>query len=68
MQAAGGTVDDVVMIRMYTTDMRHQPAIWRARAEVFKRSMPCSTLLCVHSLFTPDLVIEVDAVGYIRST
>ena len=39
MEAAGGTVDDVVKINMYTTDMRHQPDIWKARSENLQRRL-----------------------------
>ena len=66
MEAAGGTVDDVVKIVMYTTDMRHQPDIWKARAEVFSGDFPTSTLVCVAALFKPELLIEIEAVGYIE--
>ena len=65
MEAAGGTVDDVVKVVMYTTDMRHQPDIWKARRETFSGDFPTSTLICVAALFSPDLLVEVEAVGYI---
>ena len=53
MEAAGGTVDDVVKVVMYTTDMRHQPDIWKARRETFSGDFPTSTLICVTALFSP---------------
>jgi len=65
MEAAGGTVDDVVKVVMYTTDMRHQPGIWKARREVFSGDFPTSTLICISALFSPALLVEVEAVGYI---
>lgn len=65
MEAAGGKMDDVMTITVYTTDMRHQPAFWKARAEFFKGDFPCSTLVCVHSLFFPELLVEVSATGVI---
>ena len=67
MAAAGGKIDDVVTITAFTTDMRHQPAFWRARAEAFSGDFPCSTLVCVHSLFHPELVIEVNATAVLGS-
>lgn len=66
MEAAGGTIDDVMKIVMYTTDMRHQPDIWKARAEFFSGDFPTSTLVEVASLFKPEFVIEIDALGYIE--
>ena len=66
MEAAGGTIDDVMKIVMYTTDMRYQPDIWKARAEYFSGDFPTSTLVEVASLFKPEFVIEIDALGYIE--
>ncbi len=65
MEAAGGSVDDVVKLTMYTTDIRFQPAIWKARREVFAGDFPASTLVGVASLFDPDNLVEVEAIGYI---
>jgi enamine deaminase RidA (YjgF/YER057c/UK114 family) len=66
MEASGGDVSDEASITMFTVDMRHQPGIWKARAEVFGKTIPTSTLLCVHSLFVPGLLVEVQAVGCLR--
>ena len=65
MEAAGGTIDDIAKITMFTTDMRHQPDIWRARREFFTGEFPCSTLVGVSHLFKPEAVIEIEAVGVI---
>ena len=65
MEASGGTVDDVVKVVMYTTDMRHQPEIWKARREVFSGDFPTSTLICISALFSPAYLVEIEAVGYI---
>ena len=68
MEAAGGRMDDVVKITMFTTDMRHQPDIWKARREFFAGDFPCSTLVCVSQLFLPELLIEIEAVGFLGSS
>ena len=65
MEAAGGMVNDVVKINMYTTDMRYQPDIWKARSETFSGDFPTSTLLAIAQLFSPDLLVEIEAIGYI---
>ena len=65
MEASGGTIDDVMTMTVYTTDMRYQPDFWKARSEFFSGDFPCSTLVCVHSLFLPQLLIEVSATGVI---
>ena len=68
MEAAGGKMNDVTTITVFTTDMRHQPAFWKARSEFFSGDFPCSTLVCVHSLFLPELLIEINAIGVIGSS
>ena len=68
MEAAGGQIDDIVRITVFTTDIRHQPQFWKARKEFFHGDFPCSTLVCVSSLFLPELLIEIEATGIIGST
>ena len=67
MEAAGGKIDDIVRITVFTTDIRHQPQFWKARKEFFSGDFPCSTLVCVSSLFLPELLVEVEATGIIGS-
>jgi 2-iminobutanoate/2-iminopropanoate deaminase len=67
MEAAGGKIDDVVQITVFTTDIRYQPEFWRARKEFFTGDFPCSTLVCVSSLFLPEFLIEIEATGIIGS-
>ena len=50
---------------MYTTDIRHQPAIWKARTETFSGDFPTSTLLAINQLFSPELLVEIEPIGYI---
>lgn len=63
MEAAGGKMDDVVKVTVFTTDMRYQPPIWKARQEFFTGDFPCSTLVCVSPLFLPELLIETVGSG-----
>ena len=68
MEAAGGEMDDIVRITVFTTDMRHQPQFWKARKEFFRGDFPCSTLVAVSALFLPELLIEIEATGIIGSS
>jgi 2-iminobutanoate/2-iminopropanoate deaminase len=67
MEAAGGRMDDIVRITVFVTDIRHQPQFWRARKEFFSGDFPASTLVCVSSLFLPELLIEINAEAVIGS-
>lgn len=68
VEKAGGVVDDIVKVTIYVTDMRYQPDIWKARKDVFNGDFPCSTLVCVSSLFLPELVVEIDAIAFVGSS
>ena len=65
MEAARRQDERHRQITMFTTDMRYQPDIWRARREFFTGDFPCSTLVCVSHLFKPEAVIEIEAIGVI---
>lgn len=65
MEAAGGKMNDIVKITVFLSDMRHQPAVWKARREFFTGAFPCSTLVAVAALFLPQLLVEIEAVGFI---
>jgi enamine deaminase RidA (YjgF/YER057c/UK114 family) len=61
MEAAGGTLDDIVSIVVYTTDIRQFKEIVGARMEVFKNKLPTSTIVEVNHLADPGLLIEFQA-------
>ena len=63
VEAAGASLADVVKITVYLTDVTQRAAFGRARAECFAEPRPCSTLIGVNALVSPDLLVEVDAVA-----
>lgn len=68
LEAAGGGIDDMVHMTVFVTDMRYQPAFWRARKEFFTGDFPCSTLVQVSALFLPELLVEVEGQAVIGSS
>lgn len=63
---AGGTVEDIVKITVFTTDIAHRPAIAAARDAVFPHGRyPASTFLVVQSLARPELLVEIEAIAVI---
>jgi 2-iminobutanoate/2-iminopropanoate deaminase len=68
MEYAGGTLDDIVMVKVYVTDMRHLDAIHEVRREYFNEPYPASTLVQVVSLVSPDYLLEIDAVAVVNRT
>ena len=61
LEAAGGTLDDIVSIVVYTTDMRRFKEIVDARTEFFVATLPTSTIVEVNHLADPGLLIEFQA-------
>ncbi|MFG1357698.1 RidA family protein [Xanthobacter pseudotagetidis] len=61
MREAGGTLEDIVSIVVYTTDIRQFKEIVAARMEFFKDKLPTSTIVEVNHLADPGLLIEFQA-------
>ena len=66
VEAAGGTLDDVVSLRIYVVDYRpeHAAVVGSVLRECFPGpTKPASTWLGVSSLARPEFLIEVEAVA-----
>ena len=63
LEAAGGTLEDIVSIVVYTTDMRAFRQIVAAREEFFVAKLPTSTIVEVNHLADPGLMIEFQAMA-----
>ena len=65
MEAAGGKMDDVIKVTIFVTDIRRREEVWRARKEFFTGDFPCSTLVEVRALASPEVLVEIEAVGFL---
>ncbi|OGN76413.1 MAG: hypothetical protein A2X25_09345 [Chloroflexi bacterium GWB2_49_20] len=63
LKAAGGDLEDIVMITVYTTDIREFKNIVKGREEFFITNLPTSTIVEVNHLADPGLLIEFQAVA-----
>jgi enamine deaminase RidA (YjgF/YER057c/UK114 family) len=63
MQAAGGSLTDIVKITVYITDIRHRDGYAAVRAEFLAHDPPASTLVQVVALADPAAVIEIEAIA-----
>jgi len=64
LEKAGGTFDDIVMIRGYFVDMAADlDAFRRVRVEFLRQPYPASTLVGVSSLAVPGCRMEVEALA-----
>ena len=60
--AAGVTLDHVLKLTVYLTDVADKDAVARARRETLKSPYPASTLVGVSALAFPEVKVELDAV------
>ena len=63
IEAAGGTMADIVKLNTYVTDGRHFDAIRELRGEFFDQPFPAATSMVVHSLARRELVMEIEAIA-----
>ena len=66
VEACGGTMDDIVKLTVFTTDLSYRPAIAAARERHFQNGFPASTFLVISSLAQPQFLVEIEAVAMIE--
>jgi enamine deaminase RidA (YjgF/YER057c/UK114 family) len=65
VEAAGGTMNDVVALSVFTTDVRYHRDINETRREVLAANFPTSTMVQVVALARPELMLEINAIAVI---
>lgn len=65
VEAAGGTMDDVVKVNMYLTDIAHARLLRAVREEFFRPPYPAWTTVAVSALVLPELLIEIEAIAHV---
>ena len=64
VEAAGGTIHDIVKVNTYLTDLRYREELARVRAEFFPDGkLPASTLVGISALADPDMLVEIEAIA-----
>ena len=58
---AGFSLNDVVRIRIFMTDISHWEEVAKVHSYLFEEVMPACTLVEVSNLIHPDLLIEIEA-------
>jgi enamine deaminase RidA (YjgF/YER057c/UK114 family) len=65
VEAAGGTINDVVAMSVFTTDVRYHRDINEVRREVLGGNFPTSTMVQVVALARPELLLEINATAVV---
>jgi enamine deaminase RidA (YjgF/YER057c/UK114 family) len=66
VEAGGGSLDELVAMTVFLTDMRYADEFTRLRAEILGRDFPGSAVIGVHSLVNPNAVLEVQSVAVLH--
>jgi 2-iminobutanoate/2-iminopropanoate deaminase len=65
LEAAGGSMADVVKITIYVTDINQRQGVSKARQEYFSGDLPTATAVQVVALADPAYKVEIDAIAHI---
>lgn len=63
VDAAGGTLDNVVKLTVYFIDLRNLDTYTGILGELFPETRPAQTVVEISRLAMPELLIEIDAVA-----
>ena len=63
LEAAGGTLDNLVTMTVFVTDIRYGDEFVRLRGEILQRDFPASALIGVSHLANPEALIEIQAIA-----
>jgi enamine deaminase RidA (YjgF/YER057c/UK114 family) len=65
IEAAGGTMNDLVAMSVFTTDVRYHRDVNEVRRELLGSNFPTSTMVQVVALARPELLLEINATAVI---
>ena len=65
LEEAGGSLDDVVKVTVFITDMGLYDEVHEVRRRFFREPYPASSMVEVSALIDPRLLVEVEAVAVI---
>jgi 2-iminobutanoate/2-iminopropanoate deaminase len=65
VEAAGGSMADIVKLTIFVTDISKRELVWRARREFFSGNFPACSLVQVAALAEPAIKVEIEAIAHI---
>src|SRR6185369_8866970 len=68
LEEAGSSLEDIVKIVVYLTDIRYREPVYRVMGRWLKGVFPVSTGLVVTALARPEWVVEIDATAVIAES
>jgi len=68
IEAAGGTLNDVIKLNSYFLDLSHLPTFREVRDKYLNvKNPPASTAIQVPRLFRPEFLVEIEAVAVVKA-
>ena len=64
LEQAGFTLNDVTLLTVFVTDMKHLPEFDRVFKEFFGKSKPACTLVGVNMLVNPQFLVEIEGIAH----
>ncbi len=65
LQAGGASLKDVVKVTIFVTDMGHFDDVVTLRREFFTAPYPADTIAEIRALYTPEAMIEIEAIAVV---
>lgn len=66
LKQAGAELKDVMRTRMFVTDISQWEEYGRAHGECFKNIKPCTSMIEVKGLISPEYLIEIEATAIVE--
>ena len=67
LQEAGGSLSDIIKVRIYVVNIDHWEKISKAYSEFFQSIKPAATMVVVSSLILPELLVEMEATAMLNT-
>ena len=68
LERAGASMKDVIRTRIYVTDISRWEEYGRAHGEYFRKIKPCTTMVEIKGLISPEYLVEIEATALLQSS